>query len=58
MLDGIKYCSIPINQNNLVCKTFLYDVENVNIHALITLQKNHRHPIVPEILTVYKEYDR
>jgi hypothetical protein len=40
MLDGIKYCSIPINQNNLVCKTFLYDVENVNIHALNALQKN------------------
>jgi phosphate starvation-inducible PhoH-like protein len=25
---------------------------------VIVLQKNHRHPIVPEILNVYKEYDR
>lgn len=25
---------------------------------VITLYKNHRHPIVPEILDVYKEYDR
>lgn len=25
---------------------------------VIALAKNHRHPIVPEILTVYKEYDR
>jgi phosphate starvation-inducible PhoH-like protein len=25
---------------------------------VIVLQQNHRHPIVPEILNVYKEYDR
>ena len=30
-------------------------VEGVKV---ITLQQNHRHPIVPEILNVYKEYDR
>ena len=30
-------------------------VEGVKV---ITLQRNHRHPIVPEILNVYKEYDR
>jgi phosphate starvation-inducible PhoH-like protein len=30
-------------------------VEGVKV---ITLLQNHRHPIVPEILNVYKEYDR
>ena len=30
-------------------------VEGVKV---ITLLKNHRHPIVPEILNVYSEYSR
>ena len=36
-------------------KTLESRVEGVKV---ITLQQNHRHPIVPEILNVYKEYDR
>jgi len=30
----------------------------VNDVKVIVLHQNHRHPIVPEILNVYKEYDR
>ena len=31
-------------------------VDRVKGFKIFTLKKNHRHPIVPEILEIYKEY--